>query len=228
MPLNKQSGNMYGFITHTWNPIRGRCPRKPPCGYCYMKKFPMSKAWEKPLRLVREELRTKLGEGKYIFVGSSSDMWLGRRGDILDVLSKCKKAPSNKYLFQTKSPDIFNTFCLESFPPSHRLATTIESNRDYIECQAPPVNDRGEELRLLRLDGREVMVAVEPVMDFDPDDFLALLVGIMPDLVTFGADSGGHDLPEPGPEKLRDLIDRLEDYNIPTFLKKNLRRLLPQ
>jgi len=26
MTLNKQKGNMYGFVTHTWNVIKGKCP----------------------------------------------------------------------------------------------------------------------------------------------------------------------------------------------------------
>src|SRR3990167_1900105 len=30
--LNKQKGNMYGFVTHTWNPIKGKCSHN--CSYC--------------------------------------------------------------------------------------------------------------------------------------------------------------------------------------------------
>ena len=30
--LNKSKGNMYPWVTHTWNPIRGRCPHN--CQYC--------------------------------------------------------------------------------------------------------------------------------------------------------------------------------------------------
>ena len=26
MPLNKSTGNMYSFITHTWNTVKGECP----------------------------------------------------------------------------------------------------------------------------------------------------------------------------------------------------------
>ena len=37
--LNKQKGNMYGFVTHTWNVIKGKCPHD--CEYCYMKIFPL-------------------------------------------------------------------------------------------------------------------------------------------------------------------------------------------
>ena len=37
MPLNKSTGNMYDFITHTWNTIKGECPHG--CSYCYMKRW---------------------------------------------------------------------------------------------------------------------------------------------------------------------------------------------
>ena len=30
--LNRQKGNMYPWITHTWNPIKGKCPHD--CTYC--------------------------------------------------------------------------------------------------------------------------------------------------------------------------------------------------
>ena len=37
MGLNKQKGNMYGFINFTWNAIKGKCPHD--CSYWYMKRF---------------------------------------------------------------------------------------------------------------------------------------------------------------------------------------------
>ena len=35
--LRESKGNMYDFITHTWNPIKGKCLHN--CSYCYMKRF---------------------------------------------------------------------------------------------------------------------------------------------------------------------------------------------
>ena len=69
MPLNKSKGNMYEFISHTWNPILGRCPHS--CLYCYMRR-----TWSKDnmVRYVQKEQNTKLGAGKKIFVGSSVDL----------------------------------------------------------------------------------------------------------------------------------------------------------
>jgi len=37
MGLNISKGNMYGFMTHTFNIIKGRCSHD--CVYCYMKQF---------------------------------------------------------------------------------------------------------------------------------------------------------------------------------------------
>jgi len=69
MALNKSKGNMYEFVTHTWNAIKGECPHD--CSYCYMKR------WGKlnPIRLDTREFKTDLGEGNFIFVGSSCDMF---------------------------------------------------------------------------------------------------------------------------------------------------------
>ena len=68
MGLNKQKGNMYDFVTHTWNVFKGKCEFD--CSYCYMKRFP-----QKELRFDESELKTDLGSGNTIFVGSSCDMF---------------------------------------------------------------------------------------------------------------------------------------------------------
>ena len=69
MPLNKSTGNMYDFITHTWNTIKGECPHG--CSYCYMKRW----GKQPPLHFDEKELKTKLGIGNFIFIGSSCDMF---------------------------------------------------------------------------------------------------------------------------------------------------------
>ena len=88
MSLNKQKGNMYGFVTHTWNPIRGKCEHD--CYYCYMKS--LFRAFDRKVRLEKSELKTDLGKNNYIFVGSSTDMFGEWVNDywILEVLNYCK------------------------------------------------------------------------------------------------------------------------------------------
>ena len=67
--LNKSKGNMYEFVTHTWNAIKGECYHQ--CSYCYMKRWGRLK----PVRLDEKELKTDLGNDNFIFVGSSCDMF---------------------------------------------------------------------------------------------------------------------------------------------------------
>lgn len=42
--MNKQRGNMYSWVSHTWNPVKGKCPHD--CNYCYMKRFPQKEMRE--------------------------------------------------------------------------------------------------------------------------------------------------------------------------------------
>lgn len=66
--INKSKGNMYKFITHTWNPIKGKCLHD--CTYCYMKSIPQ---YSKPL-FIESEMTTPLN-GKSIFIGSTTDVF---------------------------------------------------------------------------------------------------------------------------------------------------------
>ena len=73
MGLNIQKGNMYGFVTHTWNTVKGKCLHD--CSYCYMKQFKLN-----PVRFDKKELKTKLQDKEFsdscfIFIGSSCDMF---------------------------------------------------------------------------------------------------------------------------------------------------------
>ena len=94
MALNKQAGDMYGFVTHTWNAIKGKCMHD--CCYCYMKRFPQKELW-----FDEKELKTDLGTGNFIFVGSSTDMFADNVPDewIRKVLDYCRTF-NNTYLFQ--------------------------------------------------------------------------------------------------------------------------------
>ena len=121
--LNKQKGNMYGFVTHTWNPIKGRCIHN--CSYCYMKYF-----WKSDVHLDKKELKTDLGSRNFIFVGSSTDMFADNvKFDwIADVLDYIHKFPENTYLFQTKNPKRYHQF-FNRFPDNCIYGVTIETDK---------------------------------------------------------------------------------------------------
>ena len=215
MSLNKQKGNMYDFVTHTWNPIGGKCPYQ--CEYCYMKGFPLGE-----LRLREKFLCDNLGN-KTVFVGSSVDMWAEAVHDewITAVVERCAAFPETTFLFQSKNPARFLEW---DFPRKTILGTTLESNRPYWYTSLAPLAWRRAEAMSM-IEGYRKMVSIEPVMDFD----LPLLVGwikaIAPEFVSIGADSKGHKLPEPRALKLLTLIEALEQFT-EVKQKSNLKRLL--
>ena len=221
MVLNKQKGNMYGFVTHTWNAIKGRCLHN--CSYCYMKPF-----WKSEVHLDEKELKTDLGEGNFIFVGSSTDMFARDvSGDLIcKTLANCNNYYTNTYLFQTKNPQRLFNF-KKWFPKNMILGTTIETNRENDLEFAPT---RSSRYAVFLIDFKEQglkadkMITIEPIMDFDLDVMVRWMKEINPEFVNIGADSKGHNLPEPSWNKIQLLIKELEKFT-KVNLKPNLERL---
>ena len=220
MSLNKQKGNMYGFVTHTWNIIKGICPHD--CSYCYMKR------WGKlnPVRFDKKELKTNLGKNNFIFVGSSCDMFANEIPDswIYQTIVHCNKHPENKYLFQTKNPARFKTL---NFPDNSILCVTIESNvlhNEYMGYTPHPA-ERAYIAEELVKEGHEVMITIEPIMSFDTLFFIQMLKDIGAFQINVGADSGNNKLPEPTADQTLNFMKSLSDYT-KVYQKDNLARLL--
>jgi hypothetical protein len=213
MGLNKQKGNMYPWVDHTYNVIKGLCPHD--CSYCYMKIFHLP-----PLHIDQKELRVDLGQGNFIFVGSSCDMW----AEVIPglwielVLEKCR-AHFNRYLFQSKNPGRFQHY-LAVCPLHSIFGTTIESNRSE-DGLAPLPYFRYKAMR--EMPGHK-MVSIEPIMDFDLYTMIKWIKEIAPDFVSIGADSKGHHLAEPPPDKVDRLIEELSKLTV-VKTKNNLKRL---
>ena len=68
------------------------------------------------------------------------------------------------------------------------------------------------------------MVTIEPIMDFDLDILVSLVSICKPQFINIGADSQGHNLPEPSGEKVDALIKELKKFT-EVKIKKNLKRL---
>jgi DNA repair photolyase len=136
MGLNKTKGNMYDFITHTWNTIKGECYHD--CSYCYMKR------WGKlnPVRFDDKELKTNLGSKNIIFVGSSCDMFSKNISEYwIDKTIKYCEQFENKYLIQTKNP--YRLKQNYSLGDKFVVCTTIETNRylpDIMRLSHNPTN----------------------------------------------------------------------------------------
>ncbi len=177
------------------------------------------------VRLDEEDLRTRLGRDKIIFVGSMCDMWGPwiPKEQIAKVLSRCRDFPDNEYVFQSKNPRRFLEF---KFWKNLRaiLGTTIETN-EYpasFHTKAPSIDKRAQ--AMLNLKPMKRFVTIEPIMDFHIDALIAAIRVIDPDFVTIGADSKGHGLVEPPREKVELLISELNRF-VEIRQKKNLYRL---
>lgn len=217
MGLNKQKGNMYSFVSHTWNPIRGKCPHD--CIYCYMKVYPQPE-----LHFVEKEMETNLSEGNFIFVGSSTDMWCKAAWTqwIMDTLKHCRQF-DNRYLFQSKNPDRFLIFASE-FPNRTILGTTIETSISHVFSEAPAPRERLEAMIELKRKAIPRMVSIEPIIDFNLNTLVDWIRQITPEFVSIGADSKGHNLPEPPADKVNMLIEKVSEFT-EVKIKDNLKRL---
>lgn len=219
MGLNESKGNMYSFLNKTWNTIKGSCPHD--CSYCYMKR------WKnlKPARFDESELNTNLGKNNFIFVGSSNDLFAEGIPDewIRETLYHCVKYPDNRYFFQTKNPEGIAKY-KDLIPDESTICITLESNCHYPEIMqnAPKPYDRI--MYFIDLPFQK-MITIEPILDFDLDIFVEMIKVCYPVQVNIGADSGNNKLPEPSPDKVRQLIKELSKFT-KVVEKPNLKRIL--
>jgi DNA repair photolyase len=182
----------------------------------------------KPVRFDEKELKTDLGTGNFIFVGSSCDMFAENIPDewIKKTLKHMEKFDS-KYLLQTKNPTRVLDF-IDACVITDKcvICTTIESNRDLLEIKrnSPDVFKRAMAMNELS-QIIDTYVTIEPIMDFDMDIMVKLIKECEPLQVNIGADSGRNNLPEPSKEKVLQLVSELEKFTI-IHNKSNLQRLL--
>ena len=228
--LEKEEKNhMFNFIMKTWNPVVG-CRHD--CCYCWARKLAETKLKRierykngfKP-KSIPKELAKRFKEG-IVFVSDMGDLW----GEwipkewILAVLDATKKSPETNFFFLTKNPNRYLEF-LNLIPENAILGATIETNRNTSAYSKAPVpENRLKAMQELRYRwNNNIMVSVEPIMDFDLFDFVDSLKMIQPNFVVIGKDNYGNDLPEPDLEKILSLVQELEDFT-KVILKKGLRK----
>jgi hypothetical protein len=220
MPMKKATGNMYSWITHTWNAIRGKCGFN--CSYCFVGRW----GEPRPLHLIETELRTDLGQDNYLFICSGCDLFHPDVPDewIIRVLETTDQFPKNKYLLHTKNPQRVNGFS-DWLHDAHTLCTTIES--DLIPTGISNAPTFGQRIDGLQKFKGHRMITIEPILEFgSPASFASCIHSCYPVQVNIGADSGHNYLPEPSREKVEKLLELLAPHTR-IHLKKNLRRILP-
>ena len=231
--LTEATGNMYEFITHTWNPIIGKCPHD--CKYCYVI-YKYGQMKNETLRIDKDCLRDDFGTGKFIFVGSGVDLfandipeeWINR------VLDKCHQDNNdlfgvrNRFLFQSKNPSRMLQFIDHPVFQSSVVCTTIESNRYYssIMNHAPHIEERALAMSEIASKGIETYLTIEPIMAFDRDDLVRLIRMCRPTQVNIGANTNLRKrVPEPSKQEIFDLVNEIKN-ECKVELKDNLNRII--
>lgn len=225
MSLKKSTGNMYPWVTHTHCHLGGECPHK--CVYCYVDnpRFGRPERYKGSLRLIESEFDVNYGTGKTIFMENCNDLWANTvpQEFISKIVMHALKWPENNYVWQTKNPARYLT--MDALLPNNSLfGCTIETNRHYEwVSKAPSPEERY--IHMKALDQRK-FITIEPIMDFDLDVLPVWIKEIGPEFVNIGADSKGHNLPEPSKKKVVSLIEGLKYYGIEIREKHNLERLI--
>jgi DNA repair photolyase len=207
---------MFGEVTDTWNLVTG-CMHG--CVYCWCRRYakrlsemgiePYSTRGFQPT-FIDARLRKKFSRNSFVLVSDMGDLlgdWVPREW-IERVLDTIRMWPHTYFLLLTKNPKRYLSF---SLPENVVAGATIESNRDYPSLsKAPPQSERIDAMK--RLTHKHKAVVVEPILEFDLEEFTEAIREISPSLVYIGYDNYGFKLPEPGLEKTMEFISRLKGF----------------
>lgn len=224
--MNKARGNMYPFVTHTWNPLAGECCIN--CSYCSTKRlkerYPvLKKKYSGPPRIEAKELNN-LGKGNFIFVCAQNDLFAPNVHEsiILEIHEHIDLYKENIYLIQSKNTQSMFGFYQLNWPSfltkNMILCTTLETNF-------------GREVRagwFAEIDHYPKHVTIEPIMKFNEGAFVELLIDINPEQINIGADSNSNpDHLEPTNAEIQSLLNLLHSRlpQAKVVLKDNLKRL---
>lgn len=227
MGLNKSKGNMYDFVTHTFNTVKGECPHD--CSYCYMSAIRRRfNKGPQPPRFDEPELRTNLGSGNFIFVGSSNDLFAAGHPEewIVKTLDHCEKF-DNRYLFQSKNPARILDFIEHPVFKRSAVCTTVESDCFFLGRMGNTLHPKERAHAMCEISRKvKTYVTIEPIMKYVELNGLVELIEICnPEQVNIGADSGHNNLPEPSKDEVMALIAELEKFTT-VKQKSNLQRIL--
>ena len=203
-------------------------PKRPGCDSCYKYEFHLH-----PERMDRMPNPPK---DHYIWPFQYSDIYWAKKPNeikfIREAIAKTAEHPERIFFWQSKSPAVFEQY-LGDFPPNTLIGTTLESDRDDIYnfpvqvqekgswkdyakvSEAPIMSERHRQF--LNLKWSRKTITLEPILDFNHDKFVDMILAIKPEIVWIGVNSKRdkiRGLPEPSQEKIERLIKSLEEAGI--------------
>lgn len=182
----------------------------------------------RPAHFDEKELKTDLGKGNFIFVGSSCDMFSENiRNEWIKATLKHMEKFDNKYLLQTKNPQrILDYIDACVITDKCTVCTTIESDVFYPEIMRNSPAPMQRSLAMHELSKIvDTYVTIEPIMKFNLEHMVKMIKRCNPKQVNVGGDSCGNKLPEPTKEDVLQLITELSKFTI-VKEKSNLKRIL--
>lgn len=229
--MNKATGNMYEHVTHTWNPLAGKCSMN--CSYCSTKRlaarYPgIKEKYSGEPRIIEKEMNN-LGKGNFIFVCAQNDLFAPGVSEaaILEIHEHMDLFKENTFLIQSKNTRRMYEFYELNWPSfltkNIILCTTIE-------------REAGRKERadwFTKINHPHKHVTIEPIGLINPPIFIRMLMEINPQQINIGANSNpnvtSNEWLESGSADIKRLIDGIK-YNLPEckiVLKSNLKRLYP-
>jgi len=164
----------------------------------------------------------KTEDDEFIFLCDFGDVFFAPSSFLEQIALFCLRYPDRQFLLQSKGPECFLN---QEFPSNVLLGTTMETNQIIFDTPSPftvyPDISKAplpltRFLHMKALKHPRKVVTIEPILDFDLDEFLPLITSIEPECVYVGYDShpGVNKLPEPPLENTIALIRRLREAGI--------------
>jgi len=232
MNKQKKDGNI-SWTDWTWNPLRGLCPVdcKLPDGrsYCYARRMYQRFKWNPEIRfelndpmVVDRLYRKNIPDGSKVFVCSIFELFhpitntllfpLTEGSDITyrDMIFKIIEL-NPKIIFQilTKMPQNID----RPMPDNVWLGTTITGMDNIINAQ-----------NLLHVKAKKYFISFEPFL-FNPDKYCIPIIENRFDWIIIGRLTGYGHKHDPPMSMVGQFIKRARKYNIPIFLKNNLKEI---
>jgi len=173
--------------------------------------------------------RTTIPSAPIVFVYGTGDITFYEPTPVrttFEIIDQHKPRMDKTYYFQSKNPHCFNRYMdwFKRRTDKVILLTTLETNRDkdYHRISKAPLPS----IRFMdfyELDYPRKVVTIEPVLDFDLEEFSDRIFQLHEqgslEYVWFGFDSKNCGLPEPSIEKAQKFVDILQDNGIEVRLK---------
>uniref|UniRef100_A0A6M3K3U0 DUF5131 family protein n=1 Tax=viral metagenome TaxID=1070528 RepID=A0A6M3K3U0_9ZZZZ len=205
------------WCDYTWNPITGcwgpggnkENPRW--CSYCYARRIAMRfwGSFEPKFHPERLNEPGKIKKPSIIFADSMGDFWSDGVKDEWRkaVYDKMRECPQHIFMILTKRPERINA---ENIPKNAWVGASVTRFEDH---------ERATSIAMKGLD--KTFISIEPMLDND------IILGwrdiFMAGWIIIGAETGRKNAFKPSKETIKDIIKEARAYDIPVFIKDNVK-----